>query len=65
MKTFNEFLEQVGHVPQTSAQQTDARRLAQFKRSRHYAMTKRGITTSSAYDKEKQHNIKDIEDRRS
>ncbi len=65
MKTFSQFLEQVGHTHQTPSQQTIAMRLDMSKRRRHSNIVSKGVTSSSSYDKEKEHNIKDIEDRRS
>jgi hypothetical protein len=65
MKTFSQFLEQVGHAPQTSQQQTTARQLDMSKRRRHSNIVKSTMKSASSYDKEQQHDIKDIEDRRS
>jgi len=65
MKTFNQFLEQVGHTHQTPNQQVVARQLDRSKRTRHSNIVKSTIKGASAYDKEQQHDIKDIEDRRS
>jgi hypothetical protein len=65
MKTFSQFLEQVGHTHQTPSQQTIAMRLDMSKRRRHSNIVSKGVTGSTSYDKEKEHNIKDIEDRRS
>jgi len=55
MKTFS----------QTPNQQVVARQLDRSKRTRHSNIVKSTIKGASAYDKEQQHDIKDIEDRRS
>ncbi len=65
MKTFSQFLEQVGHAPQTSQQQTTARQLDRSKRTRHSNIVKSTMKSASSYDRAQQHDIKDIEDRRS
>ena len=65
MKTFSEFLEQIGHTHQTSAQEIRARQLDRSKRTRHSNIVKSTMKGTSSYDKEQQHDIKDIEDRRS
>ena len=65
MKTFSEFLEQIGHTHQTSAQEIRARQLDRSKRTRHSNIVKSTMKGASSYDKEQQHDIKDIEDRRS
>jgi hypothetical protein len=65
MKTFNQFLEQVGHTHQTPNQQVVARQLDRSKRTRHSNIVRSTIKGSNSYDKEQQHDIKDIEDRRS
>ena len=65
MKTFKQFLEQVGHTHQTPNQQVVARQLDRSKRTRHSNIVKSAISRASSYDREQQHDIKDIEDRRS
>ena len=65
MKTFSQFLEQVGHTHQTPNQQVVARQLDRSKRTRHSNIVKSTMKSASSYDKEQQHDIKDIEDRRS
>jgi hypothetical protein len=65
MKTFSQFLEQVGHTHQTPNQQVVARQLDRSKRTRHSNIVKSTMSRASSYDKEQQHDIKDIEDRRS
>jgi hypothetical protein len=65
MKTFSQFLEQVGHTHQTPNQQVVARQLDRSKRTRHSNIVKSTMKGASSYDKEQQHDIKDIEDRRS
>jgi len=50
---------------QTPNQQVVARQLDRSKRTRHSNIVKSTIKGASAYDKEQQHDIKDIEDRRS
>jgi len=56
MKTFSQFLEQVGHTHQTPNQQVVARQLDRSKRTRHSNIVKSTIKGASAYDKE-QHNF--------
>lgn len=65
MKTFLQFLEQVGHTHQTSTQQITARQLDRSKRTRHSNIVRSTMKGASSYDKQQQHDIKDIEDRRS
>jgi hypothetical protein len=64
MKKFSQFLEQVGHTHQTSQQQINARQLDRSKRTRHSNIVKSTMKSSSSYDRQQQHDIKDIEDRR-
>jgi len=52
MKTFSQFLEQVGHTHQTPNQQVVARQLDRSKRTRHSNIVKSTIKGASAYDKE-------------
>lgn len=59
------FKEQVGHTHQTSAQQISTRQLDRSKRTRHSNIVRSTIKGASSYDRAKQQNIKDIEDRRS
>lgn len=65
MKTFSQFLEQVGHTHQTPQQQINARDLERTKRRRHFNIMTSKMRRAASYDKEQQHDIKDIEDRRS
>jgi hypothetical protein len=65
MKTFSQFLEQVGHTHQTPNQQVVSRQLDRSKRTRHSNIVKSTIKGASSYDAHKQEHIKDIEDRRS
>jgi hypothetical protein len=65
MRTFRQFLEQVGHTHQTPQQQINARDLERTKRRRHFNIIKSKMRSASSYDKEQQHDIEDIEDRRS
>lgn len=65
MKTFNQFLEQIGHTHQTSQQQVVARQANRFKITGHLDNVESGIRRASSYDEKQRRNIKDIEDRRS